>query len=154
MKLHAPLLLSLAALTGFAAHAGEQTTLQVTAMVLPACAFSQKASTLDFQGINPTDTNDAVRHVDFSFKCNEGASNIVFAVNGNATGSFAGNMLSSQGNQLPYALTWTPPATVQWQGLDGTAEAKVTLTGTVTQVNARQVPVGTYTDNVTISVTP
>ncbi len=153
MKLHASIFLSLAALTSFSAQAGDQTTLYVSAMVLPACAFSQKASTLDFQGINPTDTNDAVRRVDFSFKCNDGASNIVFAVNGNATGSYTGNMQNGL-NKLPYALEWTPPPTVQWQGLGGAAEAKVTLTGTVTQVNARQVPVGTYTDNVTISVTP
>lgn len=153
MKLHAHILLSLAALTSFTARAGDQTTLQVTAMVLPACVFGQKASKLDFESINPTDTNDTERHVDFSFKCNDGASGVTFAVNGNATGSFTGNMVNGQ-NRLPYALKWTPPQAIQWQGLDGAAEATVTLTGTVTQANARSVPVGAYTDNVTISVSP
>lgn len=156
MSLRKPFLLSLACLSSLAAQAGDQTTLQVVATILPACAFSQKATTLDFGSINPTATTDTTKKVSFGYKCNDGAANVSFAVNGNSTGSLPSlNMLNAQQQKLAYTLAWTPPTQpAQWQGLDGAAEVVVELTGTVAAASARAAAQGSYSDNVTISVTP
>lgn len=156
MSLRTPLLLSLACLSSLAAQAADQATLQVSATIMSACAFSQKASTLDFGSINPTATTIPPKKVSFSYKCNEGATPVVFAVNGNSSGALPSlNMRNDQQQSLAYSLSWTPPTQpTQWAGLDGATEVTVELTGTVAAASARAAAQGSYSDNVTISVTP
>ncbi len=137
------------------AYAAGSNTVAVTATVLGRCAFNAGAGALAFGNLDPTSALDATAApTNPTFWCTKGAAFALtdddgvneLVANGNR---MIGTILPSE--YIPYSMTYTPSAAL---GAGKTTPITLTLTGTVLNADYINVSADTYSDTVTITVTP
>lgn len=143
-----------------AAHAATATdTMAVSATVQSACIVS--ANALAFGSYNPTSGTNLDATTTLSVTCTSGTSYTVGLSTGNGSGATVANRkLTNGANSLSYALYQDASRTTNWGNTAGTdtpasavagsSATSLTVYGRV--ASGQNVPAGTYTDSVTITV--
>jgi spore coat protein U-like protein len=156
----------LAALTGLAmansggALAGNTNTLQVTATITGTCNFSAANNaggnaTLAFGTLDQTLASDATAtQTSLSYWCTNGtAVGNITANNGQNSGSCGGSRCLSNGTDyIPYTLTFTDPSGTL--GTGKTSPLTVTFDGSIANADYVDAEAGSYSDLVTLTITP
>lgn len=147
-------IISLVAVLAFTsgAMAAGSNTLTVTAAVAGTCRFVSATSTLAFGSLDPSVGTDANASGSTTFWCTKGTTESISANNGASWDGTKRNMLDSvSGDLIPYTLTLTP---------DGNPNAgpgsprTLAIAGTVLGTDYTAKSAGSYTDTVTLSITP
>lgn len=155
----------LAAVTGLAmfasggAFAGNTNTLQVTAQITGTCNFSAANNaagntTLAFGTLDQTlATSPSATQTSLNYWCTKGTTaTALTAGNGqNTTGCGGTRCLSNGTDLIPYTLTLTNPGGA---GTGKSTPITVTFDGTITNAAYINVSAGSYTDLVTLTITP
>lgn len=138
-------------LGGTGAWAADTTDVTVTASIVGTCEFTN-APTLAFGVLDQTVATDATASVGLIFWCTNGQAYVL----GDETnplvgdGAFAGTLVSG-GNNIPYTIAYNNFA---GNGLGAGTTITSTLTGTITNANYINKPVGNYSDTVTFTINP
>lgn len=143
--------------TGLAATATD--TMTVSATVQSACIVS--ASALSFGSYNPTAATNTDATTTLSITCTSGTSYTVGLSAGNGSGATVSSRKMTNGsNTLDYSLFQDASRSTNWGNTPGTdtpasatagaSAASLTVYGRI--VAGRNVPAGTYTDSVTVTV--
>ncbi len=134
------------------AMASGTNTLTVTAAVAGTCKFSSGTSTLAFGTLDPSVGTDVSGSGTTQFWCTKGTTESISAGNGANYDGSKRNMLDSvSGDKIPYTLTLTP---------DGNPNAgpgsprTLTIGGQVLGTDYTAKSAGSYSDTVTLSITP
>lgn len=120
------------------------------------CKFKTKSAVLDFSGLDPVAAPDVTRQTILSFVCNGSAVQATYLITDddglNESGPNGNRMLhnSVSAVYLPYSLSLNPSSDTIPKGILQT----LTVTGTVLGNDYRNALVGTYTDTVTLTITP
>lgn len=139
-------------------QAADGGVLAVSALVVSKsnCKFNAGAMVLDFGNIDPAGGADVTATATKTFSCGGSAPDATFVISaGNGlyfdTGSLTRRMQHSGGAaHLPYSLTLSPTtATVPKNAIQ-----TLTVTGKITQAAFQNALLGSYSDTVTITLTP
>ena len=137
---------SLACAAGLATAAGS-TTLAVTASVNGVCKFSAITQPLAFGAIDPSLTTDVTASASVLYKCTNKTTSLgITAPAGQRT------MLSGT-DTLLYTLAITGDKS-QGLGFGTGKDLTATVNGTITAAQYQNAAVGSYTENVTLNITP
>lgn len=157
IRFAAALLLSTVPMVGHAATATD--TMAVSATVQSACIVA--ASALSFGSYNPTAGTNADATTTLSVTCTSGTSYTVGLSAGNGSGAtVSSRKLTNGGNTLNYALYQDSARTTNWGNTPGTdtpasavaGSSATTLTVYGRIASGQNVPAGSYTDSVTVTV--
>lgn len=150
-------ILSVAMVIGMLATAGSAlasgtNTLTVTASVTGTCKFVSGTSTLNFGALDPSSSSDVNGSGTTTFWCTKGTTQTLSAGNGaNWDGSKRNIKLTTGTDLIPYSLTLTPDGgTNQGPGSPRT----LTISGTILNADYIDKTAGSYSDTVTLTVTP
>jgi spore coat protein U-like protein len=132
------------------AHAADNHTINVNAVVNGTCIFNTGSSNINMT-LDPTATTVITGASTIQYRCTRGTTP-VFAMTSGSTGSGAGGNLVLGTESIAYTYSSV-------NGGDGTgmaaAQAKdLTVTVSVNQANAANVTPGTYTDTIAITLNP
>lgn len=137
---------------GGAAWASDTNTLTVNASVTGTCKFSTATSTLNFGALDPSTPVLVNGSATTQFWCTKGVTTgAVTAGNGVNWSGSSRRMAGPGGDLIPYSLTLTP---------DGNPNAgpvpprTLTIAGAVLAADYTGVSAGSYSDTVTLSITP
>lgn len=153
-----PLLLAALVAAGAARAGTDAAVLTVSATVLSknTCKFSTNSLTLDFLTIDPSATVDRTVNQTLTFVCNgssASASWFVSAGNGlYSTGPGARRMRNTAVTTefLPYSLNVSPTSGTAAKG----STVTLSIAGTVAMADFQMATPGSYSDSVTITVSP
>lgn len=127
-------------------------TLTVTASVTGTCKFSSATSTLAFGALDPSVGTNVNGSTTTQFWCTKGTTETLSAGQGSNWDGTKRNMKHATATDLiPYTLTLTP---------DGSANAgpgsprTLTVAGQVLGTDYTSKTAGSYTDTVTLTITP
>lgn len=157
IRFAAALLLAIVPTVGHAATATD--TMAVSATVQSACIVA--ASALSFGSYNPTAGTNADATTTLSVTCTSGTSYTVGLSAGNGSGAtVSSRKLTNGGNTLNYALYQDSARTTNWGNTPGTdtpasavaGSSATTLTVYGRIASGQNVPAGSYTDSVTVTV--
>lgn len=131
-----------------------KTTIAVSASVAAQCAIGAFTN-LEFGSYNPASSTDTTAEATVKVTCNAGASATASLSTG--SGTYGQRTLKSGTNALNYNLftsntystTWTDTTTVP---VTGGSEQTLTIYGKIPK-GQNSVPVGSYTDTVTVTIT-
>jgi spore coat protein U-like protein len=134
-------------------RAADSNTLTVTASVTPTCKFSSATSTLGFGALDPSVGTDVNASNTTQFWCTKGVTtDAVSAGNGlNFAAGKRGMRDTVSSDVIPYSLTLTKDAN---PNAGPTAPRTLTLAGTVLGTDYSGKAAGSYSDTVTITLTP
>ncbi|HET8745745.1 MAG TPA: spore coat protein U domain-containing protein [Ramlibacter sp.] len=154
-----PLFLAVLVACGSTAQAATGSgTLTVSATVVSKneCKFSTKSLVLDFQSINPVANTPKIATAVATITCHGNADPAVFYIdadkgkNQSTSGARQMRGVTATTEVLPYTLSWNPANGEVTKNL----AFSVTFTGSVAPLDFKQVPPGSYSDTVQITVTP
>jgi spore coat protein U-like protein len=148
------LLGAILALFGTAAFATDQATISVTATVVGTCKFNGAPAsyTMDFLNLDPSVGTNASATVTASYWCTAGVTPITLTLGNGLHWSGTTQQMASGGNVIPYSLAIATPSSAV--GLGPASPITAVVTGTVQGANYVNAVAGTYTDTVTLTVTP
>lgn len=128
-------------------------TLTVTASVMGTCKFSSTTSTLAFGALDPSDGGDVTASSTTQFWCTKGVTtDTITAGNGaNWDGSKRNIKDSASGDVIPYTLTLTKDAN---SNAGPSTPRTLTIAGGITGTDYTSKTAGSYTDTVTLTITP
>jgi len=134
------------------AIAADTNTLTVTASVTGTCKFVTGTSTLDFGALDPSLGTNVNGSGSTTFWCTKGTVEAIAAGNGSNWDGSKRNMRDPVSTDLiPYTLTLTPDGgTNQGPGSPRT----LTIAGQVLGTDYTTKSAGSYTDTVTLTITP
>lgn len=155
----AAVLLGLSAHSAAAQAATATDTMTVSATVQSACVVS--ANPLAFGNYNPTSGSNTDATTTLSVTCTSGTSYTVGLSAGTGNGAtVSARKMTGGGNTLNYALYQDSARSTNWGNTPGTdtpasatagaSAATLTVYGRIT--GGQNVPAGTYTDSVTVTV--
>ncbi len=135
------------------AVAADTNTMTVSASVTGVCKFASATSTLNFGSLDPsvgTDVTPAPTLI--NFWCTKGVTTDAITVGGSATSPLNGRSMGGPaGDSIPYSLSWSPPAGAN----NGPGSPRtLSIAGTVLGTDYTGKSAGSYSDTVTISITP
>lgn len=149
ISLKAVVVASLACAAGLATAAGS-TTLAVTASVNGVCKFSATTQPLALGAIDPSLTTDVTASASVLYKCTNKTTSLgITAPAGQRTMTIA----SPGTDTLLYTLAITGDKS-QGLGFGTGKDLTATVTGTITAAQYQNAAVGSYSENVTLSITP
>ncbi|MHC1697416.1 MAG: spore coat protein U domain-containing protein [Geobacteraceae bacterium] len=150
-------LLAIITVAGITAMAGtaiaqDTNTLTVSASVTGSCAFSDATSTLAFGALDPAVGTDVSVSSSTTFWCTKGTGAVSFVDDGGQNFLTKRQMKDTvSGDLLPYDLSLTPDSLAN----NGPgSERTLTISGTVLGNDYKNVTVGSYSDNVVITINP
>lgn len=144
-KIAAALSLTLAA--GIAA--ADTQSVSVTASVTGVCKFNTgQTPVLAFGAIDPTGSAAKTASVDVLFKCTKGQSATVAA-----TGGLSRTLAGPSSSSMPYTVTLTG-ASATGAGFGSSTDLTLTVGGSVAVADYQNATVGSYTDTISLTVTP
>lgn len=125
------------------AIASDSTQVNVSATVLGSCSFDAASYDMDFGSINVTDTGVKSATANVQFTC---TNNTTYAL-----GDFSGtrNMVGPASENLAYTIAAYTTGAVA----DGTLTT-VPLVGSIAQTDYQGASAGTYTETLTLNITP
>lgn len=140
------------ALAAGAALADTQ-SLSVTASVTGVCKFnSGQTPVLAFGAIDPSGTTNATASASVLYRCTTGtAATVSSAVTGARTLTGTG---TAAGDTMNYSLAFTSGASGTGAGFGAGKDLTLVVGGTITPANYQNKTVGSYSDSVTLTVTP
>jgi hypothetical protein len=148
-SLKALVVASLACAAGFAAAADTQ-TLAVTASVTGMCRFSAASTPLAFGAIDPSLATDKTVTANVLYKCTKGTTSAGVTATGGLTRTMTGVVPA---NTLAYALAFTGDTQVGL-GFGTGNDRTLVVTGTITAAQYNNVAADTYSESVTLNITP
>jgi spore coat protein U-like protein len=137
-----------------AAMALDTHTLTVSASVSGVCKFSSSSSTLSFGALDPSSNSNATASGSTTFWCTKGTAYSVADDDGlHETAVNANRMQHSTDTTeyIPYTLTYTPTSGT---GAGPTAAATLSFAGAIQYNDYKGALAGSYSDTVTVTVTP
>lgn len=138
----------LACSCGFAA-AADSTTLAVSASIQAVCKFNTTSYALGFGSINPSGGSNATATANVTYKCTNGTTPSGIAP---TSGGLSRTMTDGGTNSLAYTLSLG--AIAAGSGF-GSGETKtVVVSGTITPTQFQNAVAASYTENVTLDITP
>lgn len=140
--------------TAAGAAAADNQSLSVTASVTAICKFnSGQSPVLDFGAIDPSGSgNVTATPASVNYKCTKGtAATIDSSVTGSRTMAGSG---TAAGDSMTYTLSFTSGGTGTGTGFGAGQDLTLVLGGTITAANYQNKTVGSYAENVTLTVTP
>lgn len=142
---------SLLAIAGGSSHAADSATLFVTASVVANCQITGSAP-VPFGALDPSSNGTVTATGSVSFWCTKGAGWSLTANNGaNATGTQKRMKGPGAADFIPYTLTL---ATSSGSGAGAGTPVTVNANGSVASTAFANATQGTYSDTVTVSITP
>ncbi|MEK6697086.1 MAG: spore coat protein U domain-containing protein [Candidatus Deferrimicrobiota bacterium] len=138
---------------GGAAWASDTNTLTVQASVLGTCKFSTATSTLDFGALDPSNPVAVNGSTSTRFWCTKGVTTDLITANVglNPAGAIRQMRDSVSTDLIPYSLTLTPVAGAN----AGPASPRtLNIAGSVLAADYTSKAAGSYSDTVTLSITP
>ena len=142
---------------GFATAADNQ-NLTVNAVVNGVCKFTTSAQTLSFGTIDPSAVGPlSASGATVSYKCTKDTTGaaVTFGDGLNSTGVGARQMkLGATTNVLPYTLSATGGGVTGTGFGTGSIASSLTFNSQITAANYANLPAGTYTDTVLMSISP
>ena len=145
-SLKAIVVASLACAAGIAA-ASDSTTLAVSATVSAKCKFSAASTPLAFGTIDPSLATDATATAAVKYKCTKST------VSGGITGTGGSHTMTSGSDTLAYTLAIAGDVGTGL-GFGSGTDLTATVTGTITVAQYQNAAAGSYTENVTLNITP
>lgn len=143
-------MVALASAAGFAAAADSQ-TLSVTASVDALCKFSSAPATLAFGAIDPSGTVDKTATVNVLYKCTKGTPSAGVSP---ASGGTARTMTGTgAGNTLAYTLAFVG-GTQTGAGFGSGKDLTLAVNGTITPTQFQNAAADSYSESVTLNITP
>lgn len=143
------------ALLTFAAGmaAADTQPLSVTASVMGVCKFNTGQSpVLAFGAINPSGTLDATGSATVKYRCTNGTAATITSAGVTGARTMAGAVA---GNTLAYSLAFTSGATGTGTGFGaGGTDLSLVLGGTITAAQYNTAKADSYSETVTLTVTP
>ena len=145
------MILGLVLLTGVA-FAADSNTLTVSASVSGTCKFVSSTSSLNFGALDPSVGNNVNGSTTVDFWCTKGViTDSITAGNGAHWSGSSRQMAEAGGDLIAYSLTLTKDANTN----QGPASPRtLTINGTVLGTDYTGKTAGSYTDTVTLSITP
>ncbi len=153
------LLLPVAAVSMLAvgtAHANDNVTVTVNATIVGVCKFFTASPTIDItntgsgSNIDPSLAGPATGNVDITYRCSNGTSpSFTVPATATVTCTTAGTCGAST-----MAPTVSSSNTGAGTGLGSGKDQTLTVTAQITQANYQNSQVGSYSGNMTVSVTP
>ncbi len=135
-----------------AGMAADTNTLTVTASVTPTCKFSSVSSTLDFGTLDPSSGANVPATGSTTFWCTKGVTTeAASANNGSHWSGSSRQIIGPGGDLIPYSLSLTK------DGLSNggpTVPRTLTIAGNVLGIDYTGKAAGSYSDTVTITLTP
>lgn len=142
------------ALPWLSAGASDTATMTVKATVVGTCKLVS-VPTLDFGTLNQV-TAPAVNPpaVNVTYRCTKGTAPSTFKVGGQTASPFNGS-LSNGTDPISYTISWTAPTTAGSGLGTGVTPVNVALAGSMPGgSNYQNVSAGTYTQSVSIDISP
>lgn len=150
-KLLAVAALAAAGLPALATLAADSATLNVQANVVGNCKFNTASATMNFAALDQTLTTDANANATLSFWCTRNAT-YTLSDNGGANVSGVQRRLNDGGtNYINYSIA---PYVTTGAGQGKTTPITVNLSGTIANADYVDAPAGSYSDQVTFTITP
>jgi len=145
------MVIGMLAMAGSAMASGTN-TLTVSASVTGTCKFVSGTSTLNFGALDPSSSSDVNGSGTTTFWCTKGTTQTLSAGNGANWDGSKRNMLDTvSSDKIPYTLTLTPDGgTNQGPGSPRT----LTINGTILNADYISKTAGSYSDTVTLNITP
>lgn len=156
-KILAASLLAAAGLASTSAVAADSYSLSVSATVLGRCVFTQAVGqtltlTNTLGGIDPSSATNATGNATITYKCTKGQAPAFSANTGANDGGTGTNRVSDGTNFMVYTLGLTSGGA--GTGFGAAENKTLTVAGTIVPAQFQNAAVGTYSDTVTINVTP
>jgi len=139
---------------GGLAVAGDSNTLTVSASVSGNCKFNSPNSTLAFGALDPNSTADASASASVTFWCTKGSAYSISDDDGlYESGPNANRMrhATDTTEYIPYSLGYTPAT---GNGGGKTNPITLSISGTISNTNYVNALAGSYSDTVTLTITP
>lgn len=134
---------------GYAAATDSQ-TLAASATVTPICKFSTTSTPLAFGSIDPSLSADKVVTANVLYKCTKGTASAGVT----ATGGLTRTMSSTTPvDTMAYTLALSGD-TQTGTGFGSGKDLTMVVTGTITALQYQNVSAATYSENVTLNITP
>ncbi len=146
-SLKAIVVASLACAAGIAA-ASDSTTLAVSATVSAKCKFSALSTPLAFGTIDPSLGTDATVSASVLYRCTKGTLSTGITASGGTSRTMTG-----AGN-LPYTLAITGGTGTGTGFGAGGSDLTATVTGTISATDYQTAAAGSYSESVTLNITP
>lgn len=143
---------SLAFTAGLAAAADSQ-TLAVTASVTSMCKFSAASTPLAFGAIDPSLASDKTVTANVLYKCTKGTPSAGVTTTGGLTRNMTGVSPLVNADTLAYTLAFTGGTQVG-AGFGAGNDRTLVVTGTITPAQYNDAAAGSYSENVTLNITP
>ena len=132
------------------AMAADSHTITVNATVTGTCKFNAPTSTVNLT-IDPTASTTLTQGANVLYRCTKGTAP-AFALSSGSTGSATGGNLVNGGESIPY--TFTSVSGGNGTGMAAGNDKTLAVSVSVNQANAANVTPATYTDSITITLTP
>lgn len=136
----------------YMAVASDTATVNVSAIVLGTCSFNTSSATMDFGSLNPLTGSNSSANASLQFKCTLGTLYSITDDKGlHETGTTFRMQHASDNTQLiPYTFTYTNSGV----GLGNLFPITLNITGGVLATDYQNAKEGSYSDTVTLTVTP
>lgn len=135
-----------------AALAADTNTLTVNASVTGTCKFNSATSTLDFGALDPSSTSNATASNTTTYWCTKGSVASTTAGNGlNYSGTSRQLVGPSPTDLIPYSLSLTGGTQT---GAGKSTPLTLTMNGGINNSNYINATAGSYSDTVTLTITP
>jgi hypothetical protein len=146
---------SLAFTAGLAAAvpAVESQSLAVTASVTGMCKFSVASTPLAFGAIDPSLASDKVVKANVLYKCTKGTTSAVVTATGGLTRNMTGLSPLASSDTLAYTLAFAGGTQVG-AGFGTGNDRTLEVTGTITPAQYNNAAAGSYSEDVTLNITP
>lgn len=137
------------------AYANGATSIAVSAAILSKskCKFVTASATLGFGAIDPSSAVNATATTTVQFVCNGTANPATYSISqdGGLYNSGGNRMINTDGiHYLPYAISLSPASGTVPKG----ANENLTVNGTVAAADFQTAQYGSYSDTVTLTITP
>jgi spore coat protein U-like protein len=110
---------------------------------------------MTFTPLDPSSAANGTGSTTISYKCTKGTAPTAFTVGGSASpynGTLTGALASP--DTIAYSVSWTAPTTAGTGFGAGSTATDVTLTGTILNANYVNVKADTYSQTVSVAITP
>lgn len=143
---------SLACAAGFATAADNQ-TLAVTATVTGMCKFSVLSTPLAFTDIDPSLTTDKTITANVLYKCTKGTASAGVTATDGLSRNMKGVSPLQVADTLAYTLAFSGDTQVG-AGFGSGNDRTLVVTGTITAAQYNNAASGSYSETVTLNITP
>lgn len=151
-SLKALVVASLAFTAGLAVAADTQ-TLAVTASVTGMCKFSAASTPLAFGAIDPSLATDKTMTANVLYKCTKGTTSAGVTATGGLDRNMTGISPLLTTDKLAYKLAFAGD-TQAGLGFGTGNDRTLVVTGTITPAQFNGAAAGSYSENVTLNITP